>query len=339
MRMWFLVEIVRLGLHLRNEVLADDRDRHGPVRIEIDLDDPAVDVRRRPGPACRRPRCGATPRRRPRSPRCWAAGMLQTTKRGAEIAAHAAQPHQHWCAAARAATCGRHVQRLERLLADDAVDRQAVARLEAAHRRLDIGVEDVGHAAARRRDRRRASGAGAARSTVGLRDCRAAAAATCRHRRPAAARRRCPRSARSPASVCLRGRGRQRRQRRLRHLDGARGGIEALAEIAALRVCSISDSSSGVLGRTREARENARPTPAATMPRMKDAPAVPRRDVDCRRRCHRNPCPSLRAPAPFRRAPAGRAALGADHAGRSDRASMRRRAVAAIEYGRRWAIL
>ena len=71
-----------------------------------------------------------------------AAGMLQTTKRGAEIAAQG-------CAAApigaqlREPHRRRHVQRLERLLAHDAVDRQAVARLEAAHRRVDIGIVDV----------------------------------------------------------------------------------------------------------------------------------------------------------------------------------------------------
>ena len=63
----------------------------------------------------------------------------------AEIAAHAAQPHQV------GAQLGepdrrRHVERLERLVSRHAVDRQAVTRLEAADRRLDIEIINVGDA-------------------------------------------------------------------------------------------------------------------------------------------------------------------------------------------------
>ena len=56
---------------------------------------------------------------------------------------------------------GRHVERLEGLLAQDAVDGEAVARLEAPHRGLDIGIEDVGDAGIGARDRRPRSAAGA----------------------------------------------------------------------------------------------------------------------------------------------------------------------------------
>ena len=74
-----------------------------------------------------------------------AAGMLQTTTAGAEIAAQAAQPDQIG-AKLREPHRGRHVQRLAGLLAHDAVDGEPVPRLEAAHAGLDIGIVDVGAA-------------------------------------------------------------------------------------------------------------------------------------------------------------------------------------------------
>jgi hypothetical protein len=43
-----LGQIIGLRLHLRDQVAAHDRDRRSPVWIEIDLDDPALDVGRRP---------------------------------------------------------------------------------------------------------------------------------------------------------------------------------------------------------------------------------------------------------------------------------------------------
>ena len=114
--------------------------------------------------------------------------MLQTTKRGprlplrprsrADIGPKLRQPH-----------VGRHVERLEGLLAHDAVDGDAVARLEAAHRRLDIGIENV--AASRTHASRSPTGEqAAARSGDDARMPVAdAQPLDRRHRRPAAARR------------------------------------------------------------------------------------------------------------------------------------------------------
>ena len=118
----------------------------------------------------------------------------------------------------------------ERLIAHHAVDRQPMTRLEAADRRLDVGVVDVGHArigveiagrdqALAQRDHRGL--AAAEPQPVGL-----------RHLRPAALGDDAL-EMRDRLLGVLHGRGRQRRQRRLRHLDGARAGIEALAEIRA----------------------------------------------------------------------------------------------------------
>ena len=169
MRMRFLVEIIRLGLHLRDQVRAHDRHRHGPVRIEIDLDDPAVDVGRRP---VRLADHGGVARHRDAVlDRLDAArpGCCRRTKRGAEIAAHGCAAAPDWCASCASRTSAGTLSALKRLLAHDAVDGQAVARLEAAHRRLDVGIEDVGHAGVGVEIAGQRSGAGAARRTLGLR--------------------------------------------------------------------------------------------------------------------------------------------------------------------------
>ncbi len=52
-------------------------------------------------------------------------------------------------------TAAGNVERREGRIADHAVDRDAVPRLEALHRRLDIGVEGLGDAERHSRDRRR----------------------------------------------------------------------------------------------------------------------------------------------------------------------------------------
>ena len=148
---------------------------------------------------------------------------------GAEIAAHAAQPDQIG-AQLREPHRRRHVQRLERLVAHHAVDRQAMTRLEAADRRLDIGIVDVGHA-------RIGVEIAGRDQALAQRDHRGLAAAEpqpvgSRHLRPAALGDDAL-EMRDRLLGVLHGRGRQRRQRRLRHLDGARAGIEALAEVRA----------------------------------------------------------------------------------------------------------
>ncbi len=154
----------------------------------------------------------------------------------------------------------RHVEAVEGLLAHDAVDGDAVARLEAAHRRLDIGIEDVAFA-----------GIGveiadddqppAQRHHAGVAVAEAQPLGR-RHQRPAAVR--------EDALVFadrefggLHGRGRQRRQRGLRHVDGARGAVEVLAELALLvlldqRLQEIVFGNGG----TRQQRGAATPAPS-----------------------------------------------------------------------------
>ena len=144
MRIWLLVEIVRLGLHLRNEVAPHDRDRHGPVRIEIDLDDLGVDVGRRPvrlagdGGVART----ATP---PSIASIRAAGMLQTTKRLPRLPLRLRSRTRLVRSCASRTAAGTFIA-LQRLLAHDAVDQKAMAGLEAADAGLDVGIEDVGDA-------------------------------------------------------------------------------------------------------------------------------------------------------------------------------------------------
>ena len=97
---------------------------------------------------------------------------------------------------------GRHVQRLDGLLAHDAVDDEAMPRLEAADAGLDVGIVDVGAAGIGVEIAGDRSGAGAA-PTPPDGGCRAAAG---RLWRPPASRpwRRCPRIARSPARCAAR---------------------------------------------------------------------------------------------------------------------------------------
>ena len=158
-----------------------------------------------------------------------AAGMLQTTKRGPRLVLRG-QPRDVG-AKLREPHLGRHVERLEGLLAHDAVDADAVARLEAAHRRLDVGIENIGGARSdiEVADRRKARPqCGHARMPVAD-----AQPLDRRHRRPAAAPEHLLVAADGRLGV-LCGRGRERRQRRLRQQDGARGGIEILAELGLL---------------------------------------------------------------------------------------------------------
>ena len=75
-----------------------------------------------------------------------------------------------------------------------------------------------------------------------------------RHRRPAAARSAMRFILRGGPFGRLRGRGRQRRQRRLRHHDGAGGGIKSLTEIAVL-VFPDQRLQDGVFGGKRLLRE------------------------------------------------------------------------------------
>src|SRR6185312_5685905 len=224
-------EVIRVLLHDRHEIAPHQRHRHGPVRIEIDFRDLAVDVWRRPVRAADH---GGVAADRD-------AVLHRLDLRGRNIHHHVAVAEiagQRLEAAdigpeLRQAHVAGDVEALEGFGAHDAVDRDAVARLEAAHRGLDVGIEDIAD-----------PGAGAGIEIAGDgealaqgHDARMAVAEAKpldrRHRRPAAAGENTlvlPDRLRRGVG----GRGRQRRQRRFRHVDGARGAVVVLAELATL---------------------------------------------------------------------------------------------------------
>ena len=69
-------EIVRIGLHLGDQILADDRGRHRPERVEVDLDGLGAASPATGGRSCRRRRRGGSRPGRFRPSRPAAAGML-----------------------------------------------------------------------------------------------------------------------------------------------------------------------------------------------------------------------------------------------------------------------
>ena len=136
-----LGEIIRLGLHLRDQVLAHDRDRHGPVRIEVDLDDARIDVGRRPVRLADHRDVA----------RHHGAVLDRLELRGRDVAddetggllgVERAQPRQIGFQLAQPLV-GRDVERVEGERAGPPVGRKPVARLEAPHRGLDVGIVDV----------------------------------------------------------------------------------------------------------------------------------------------------------------------------------------------------
>ena len=177
-------EIVRLGLHLRDQVLAHDRDRHGPVRIEVDLDDAGIELGRRPVRLADHRDVA----------RHHDAVLDRLELRGRDVAhdeavrllgVERAQAREVDLELAEP-LLGRNVQRLEGERARPPVGRNPVARLEAPHRGLDIGVVDVVL------DRARVEIAGELEPRAQRHDRRIARAEPQpldrRHRRPAAAR-------------------------------------------------------------------------------------------------------------------------------------------------------
>ena len=134
-----LRQILRILAHERDDVLADDRHRRIPVRIDDDLVDRRIEDRRLPVDLADN-----------RSMAKRHAIILDRFDlRGrhihhhvavAEEARHRAQPHQIGLQLAKP-NRRRDVHRRIGVLADHAVSRQAVARLETLHRGVDIGVE------------------------------------------------------------------------------------------------------------------------------------------------------------------------------------------------------
>jgi hypothetical protein len=143
-----------------------------------------------------------------------------------------------------------------------------VAGLKTANRDIDVGIVDVGHT------RVRIEIAGESQTLAQRNNARIARAepqpVDLRHLRPAAARNDAFVVGDRLAGV-LRGRGRQRRQRCLRHGNGARGGIEALAEITALGLVD-QGLQQRILGLT-ERRRGAQRTARRCRARHEGAPA------------------------------------------------------------------
>ena len=206
-----------------------DRDRHGPVRIEIDLHDLGVELGRR---AVRLADDGDMARHH--------GAVLDRLELCRRDVAHDEAVRSLGVEPAQARQVdlqliepliGRDVERLDGERAHATVRRDAVARLEAAHRRLNIGVVDIVLDGARIEIARKLQ------ALAQRHHCRVASAEPqaiiARHLRPAALRD-------DLLVTCDRGlrrldvRGRQCRQRRLRHLYGARRRVEPLPYIVAL---------------------------------------------------------------------------------------------------------
>ncbi len=245
-----LGEIVRLILHFRDQVLLHDRGRHRPIRIEVDLHDLAVDFRRR---TVRLADHGGVARHGDAIlDRLDARGRdIRQHITRAEIASQRTQARDvdlELCEPRRR----RHVERGERLGADDAVDRDAMAGLEAPHRAFDVGIV---HIVA---DRVRIDVAGGGQARAQRRHARMAVAepqhADRRNLRPAATV--------DDRGIALdgllgglRGRGRDGRHRCFRHMDGAGRLVEVLPERPALGVAD-QRIQSRILGKGRARRQS-----------------------------------------------------------------------------------
>ena len=137
-------EISGVLLHQRNEVAPHDGDRHRPIGIEIDLDDFAVDLGRRPVRLADHRGVAADGHA--------VLDRLDLRRRNiaddvtvGQMAGQAAQPYQI-SLELREPNVARDIEPVEALRAHNAVHGDAVAGLEAANRRFDIGVEDIGGA-------------------------------------------------------------------------------------------------------------------------------------------------------------------------------------------------
>ena len=220
-------------MHARNKVLAHDRSRHRPKRIEIDLDDLAVDLGRRP---VRLADDAGVARHRN-----LVLDRLDARRRNiadhiarTEIAGERLEPLDVYFELV-APGRRRNVHGVEGSFMHHAIDGQAVARLEAAHRLLEIGIINVvldragmGIEIARNGEPRAQFGdalvLGAELQFEYFRDFRSAAAGNDAvigfDRAPGRFRRS----------------GRQHRDRRFRHVHRARRLIEALTRVAAIDV-------------------------------------------------------------------------------------------------------
>ena len=243
-----LRQIIRLVLHQRDQVLAHDRHRHGPVRIEVDLDNLAVDVRRRP---VRPADHGNVPldsnvifdgfdaRGRNVHDDVARSEIGRQRLQAIDVDLELIAPRRR-----------RHVHFIKRHFTQNAVDGQPVTGLEPPHRLLDIGIVDVVA------DRIRVEVAGHLKPRAQIVDAGVPVAepqfVDLGHDRPAAARDNVVIGLDRGLGE-LRGRRRQRRRGRLGHVNGTRGLVESLPEIAPIGVAEQIIQRFGVPARGYEA--------------------------------------------------------------------------------------
>jgi len=226
-----LGQIIGLVLHSWNEVLAYDRSRHRPVRIEIDFDDFAVDFGRRPvrlaDHAGMAQHCNIVLDRLDARRRNIAHDVTRT-----EIAGQRLQPLDIDLELI-APRHRRNVHGVKRRLMDDAVDGQTVTRLEAPHRLFEIRIINVIldragvriEIARNRQPRTQLDHAFVAGAEPQFQDFR--------HFGPTAAGDDAVISL-DRAARCFSRSRRQHRNRRFRHVNRARRLIECLAEVAVI---------------------------------------------------------------------------------------------------------
>ena len=154
-------QIVRIRLHLRDQILLDQRRRHGPERIEIDLGRLGLHDRRL---AVDLADAG-------RVMRIDDAVLDRLDRGGRNIDHHEARRRdrrnrraaaRYWSRAAAAGPSAGTLSSVKHFLVDDARLAQAVAGLKALDRRLDKRIEHLRRCRPQDRDRRKRRAAGAA---------------------------------------------------------------------------------------------------------------------------------------------------------------------------------
>ena len=134
-------QVVRILLHLGDQILADDRRGDGPERIEVHRDGAGLHDRRLTVDLA--DACGVVGDDLPVLHRLdGGGGDVHRHVACAQIAREGAQAHEIEFELTQA-LLHRHVQRGIGLLGDDAGGVDAVARLEAAHAGLDEGIEHL----------------------------------------------------------------------------------------------------------------------------------------------------------------------------------------------------
>ena len=196
------------------------------------------------------------------------------TKRGRQLGGQHLEPRQVGGELREAHVAGT-LSAAKRRIADDAVGLDAVARLEALDRRIDIGIEGVGMPAAAPADRRQI--ARRWRSSRHRRVAHADAGASCRPA-PSASRRgrRCRNIGRSPSGAAPTICGDKDRGRGADVGCADRGGVEAVGPFGAAALQHLGDR---ILGQGRRGGKPGAPMPRPQEPRRPTRNAVVRSGV------------------------------------------------------------